>query len=272
MVPDPRARALRALARVALALWLVLPLVPLAIWSLAHGWRFPDLLPQEISLRAWRYVLSDSSGVLQSLWLTSAIAGMVTMLSVLIGVPAGRALGVYRFRGRGLVLLLVLAPTLVPGLAAAFGLHTVFIALGLTNSLAGVVLVHLVPALPYMVLVMTGIFANHDVGLEQQARCLGARPAQVLWHVTLPAVLPGIVVGAMFTFLVSWSQYALTLVIGGGRVVTLPLLLFGFASSGRHDLVGAMSMIYILPGAFVVLLTARRITGRPAALDGLARP
>lgn len=271
MAPDRRSR-LYGLARALLALWLVLPLIPLAIWSFAHGWRFPDLLPQDLSFRAWSYVLSETAGVLESLWLTSVIAGVVTGLSVLIGVPAGRALGLYRFRGRGLVMLLVLAPTIVPGLAAAFGLHTVFITLGLTNSLAGVVLVHLVPALPYMVLVMAGVFSNHDLGMEQQARSLGARPLQVLWHVTLPAVLPGIVVGAMFTFLVSWSQYTLTLVIGGGRVVTLPLLLFGFASSGRHDLVGAMSMIYILPGALVVLLAARHITGRPAALGGLVRP
>jgi putative spermidine/putrescine transport system permease protein len=50
--------------------------------------------------------------------------------------------------------------------------------------------------------------------------------------------------------------------IGGGRVETLPLLLFNFAASGRNDITGAIGMIYILPGALVLLLTARAVTGR----------
>ncbi len=269
---DPLAlRSFRVLTGALLIVWLVLPLVPLAIWSFARGWRFPDLLPQEWSLKAWSYALSDTSGVVGSLGLTIGISAGATVLSILVGVPAGRALGMYRFRGKQVVELMILAPTIVPGIAVALGIHSVFIAMGLTNTVTGVMLVHLVPTLPYMVLVMAGIFANFDPSFEAQARSLGASPVQTFWYVTLPAILPGIIVGGMFAFLVSWSQYILTLLIGGGRVVTLPLLLFNFATSGRNDITGAIGMIYILPGILILLLTARHLSGQSGAVGGFGR-
>jgi putative spermidine/putrescine transport system permease protein len=263
---------LLVLAGALLALWLVLPLLPLLIWSFARGWRFPDLLPRQWSLHAWETVLSPRSGLLESLWLSLVVAVLATALSVAVGVPAGRALGLYRFRGKGAVELIILAPVIVPGIAVALGLHAVFLHLGLTNALAGVVLVHLIPTLPYMILVMAGIFANFDPAFEAQARSLGASPWQTFRHVTLPAIFPGVVVGALFAFLVSWGQYILTLMIGGGRIVTLPLLLFNFAAAGRNDLAGAIAVVYVLPGIVILLLTARQLSGSSAALGGLGRP
>ena len=267
----PMLRNLRVLSGIVLIVWLILPLVPLAIWSFARGWRFPSLLPNQWTLQAWEYAFSDTSGVLDSLWLTIWIALCATVLSVLIGVPAGRALGLHRFRGKAVVELIILAPVIVPGIAVALGIHGVFITLGLTNTVSGVILVHLIPTLPYMTLVMAGIFANYDPAFELQARSLGASPLKTFWYVTLPAIMPGIVVGGLFAFLVSWSQYILTLLIGGGRVVTLPLLLFNFATSGRNDITGAIGMIYILPGILILLLTAKQLSGRSGAIGGFGR-
>lgn len=267
-----RADRLRLLAGLALAFWLVLPLAPLAVWSVAHGWRFPALLPPELSLKAWAYALSPASGVLQSFGVTLGIAGAVTGLAALVGIPAGRALGLNAFRGRGLVVVPILAPAILPAIALAPGLHALFLHLGLTGTVGGVILAHLIPALPYMVLVMAAVFAGFDTEAEDQARCLGARRGQVFRHVTLPAILPGVMTGALFTFLVSWSQYLLTLGIGGGRVQTLPLVLFTFATSGRNDVTGAVAILYILPGLLVLALTARHLTGRgPALAQGLGR-
>lgn len=262
---------LRILSAALLIIWLVLPLIPLAIWSFARGWAYPNQLPKDWTLQPWTFALSDQSGVLASLALTTGIAFAATTLSVLIGVPAGRALGLYQFRGKAAVELMILASIIVPGIAVALGLQTVFISLGLNNTIAGVTLVHLIPTLPYMILVMSSVFAAYDPLAEDQARSLGASPIQVFRHVTLPAVMPGIIVGAMFTFLVSWGQYILTLTIGGGRVQTLPLLMFQFATSGRNDITGAIAMIYILPGVLILILSARHITGRSAALTGVAR-
>ena len=150
---------LRALSAVLLIVWLILPMVPLAIWSFADAWRYPNLLPNDWSLRPWTFALSAHSHVLSSLTLTTGIALAVTALSVLIGVPAGRALGLYDFRGKAVVEIIILAPIIVPGIAVALGLQTVFITLGLNNTITGVTLVHLIPTLPYMVLAMASVFA-----------------------------------------------------------------------------------------------------------------
>ncbi|MFZ5710542.1 MAG: ABC transporter permease [Pseudomonadota bacterium] len=273
MTRDPAwFRSLRALSGAVLIVWLVLPLVPLVLWSFARGWRFPNLLPQQWSLQAWEFALSARSGVLDSLWLTVWIAALTTVLSTLVGVPAGRALSLYRFRGKEAVELFILAPVIVPGIAAALGIHSVFIGLGLTNTVTGVVLVHLIPTVPYMTLVMAGIFANHDPAFEQQARSLGASPLQTFVHVTLPAILPGLIVGGLLAFLVSWSQYVPTLLIGGGRIITLPLLLFNFAAAGRNDITGAIGLIYILPGIIILLFTARHLSGTSGAAGNFGRP
>jgi putative spermidine/putrescine transport system permease protein len=267
-----RADRWKTLAALALAVWLVSPFLPLAIWSVAHGWRFPDLLPAVYSARAWSYAVSDTAGILDSFALTTFIALATTALAALIGVPAGRALGLYRFRGKGLVTLLLLAPAILPGLAVVFGLHGIFLRLGLTGTVTGVILAHLVPVLPYMTLVMAAVFSTFDPAFEDQARSLGATPVQTFRAVTLPAILPGLLTGALFSFLVSWSQYLLTLAIGGGRVETLPLLLYSFVAAGRNDVTGAIALLYILPGVLALLATSRRITGRGAALAGGLRP
>ncbi len=261
----------RGVAVWVLALWSVLPLVPLVIWSIAHGWRFPDILPAKTTLAAWSFALSDASGVLVSLGVTAGIAATTTLVSLVIALPAARVLGMHDFRAKSLVQTLILTPVLVPGIAVALGLHGIFLSLGLTNRLIGVVLVHLVPALPYMILILTAVFAAYDRAFEDQARSLGASPLQTLWYVTLPAILPGVLVASLFTFLISWSQFLLTLMIGGGRVVTMPLLLFGFATSGRNDLTGAIALIYILPGIAILIVTSRYLSGRPAAIVALGR-
>ena len=256
-----RAERWRLLAGIALAAWLVLPFLPLVIWSVAHGWRFPDLLPQELSSKAWAYALSSRAGVLGSFALTVGIALATTCLASLIAVPAGRALGLYQFRGKGLVTLLLLAPAILPSLAVVFGLHGMFLRLGLTGTVGGVILAHLVPVLPYMTLVIAAVFSGFDTDFEAQAT-----PLQTFRNVTLPAILPGLLTGALFAFLVSWSQYLLTLAIGGGRVLTLPLLLFSQSSAGRNDVTAAIALLYILPGLLILIVTARGVTGRGAAL------
>ncbi|MDE0138495.1 MAG: ABC transporter permease [bacterium] len=248
--------------------FLVAPIVPLFIWSISFRWFYPAILPTEYSARAWTEVITPHNDVLGVAWNTALIALVVTAMSILLGVPAGRALGLYEFRGKRLVEWMILAPIIVPGLAVVLGIHVLFIRAGLSNSIPGVILVHLVPTLPYMTLVMSGVFANYDTDFELQARSLGASRLATQLHITLPAIFPGVVVGALFAFIISWSQYVLTLLIGGGQVQTLPLLLFGFVRSDPA-IAGALSVVFILPAVIVLLLSSRYLSGDNAAVGGI---
>lgn len=254
-----------------MALAVLLPLLPLLLWSFAFRWAFPSLLPAEWSLRPWRYIAAPESQVGLALANSLALGVVVTLLAALIGLPAGRALGLYQFRGKRLVEFLILAPVIVPGLAVVLGIHVLFIRYGLSETFAGVALVHLIPTVPYMTLVMASVFANYDTQFEDQARVLGATPWRAFRLVTLPAIWPGVVVGALFAFLISWSQYVLTLLIGGGAVITLPLLLFAFAGSGDNAITAALCLVFVAPAVLLLFFTSRYLGGEPAAVSGFGK-
>jgi putative spermidine/putrescine transport system permease protein len=247
------------------------PLVPLAIWAFSGQWRYPGLVPQRGSLRGVQLLTDPRSQIPQALGTSTLIGVSVAALACLIGLPAGRAIGAYRFRGRRLVQFLLLAPVIVPGVAVTLGLQVFFIRYGLANTMAGVVMVQLVPTVPYAATILSGAFANLEVGYEQQARSLGAGPIRVLVFVTVPLMRPAIVVAALFAFLISWSEYVLTLLIGGGQVTTLPLLLFAAIGSADTTAASALSLLVIAPPLVLVVAATRLLSGDTAAVVGLGR-
>src|SRR5688572_2412177 len=238
---------LRWLAVISIVIAVIAPIIPQIIWSFAHRWLFPALLPTQWSLEPWQYVMSESSRVGEGFMNSLAIALVVCLLSILIGLPTSRAIALYSFRGKEVVEWLLMVPIIVPSIVATMGVHQVFIRLHLTDTFLGVCLVHLIPCIPYMVLVMSSVFANYGTDLEDTARTLGAAPVQVFWNVTLPGILPGLVVATMFTFLISWSQYVTTVLIGGGTIVTLPMVLFPFISGTNSAHAAAISLVFVAP-------------------------
>lgn len=260
-----------ALLRILLPLGVLLPLVPLLIWPFSSGWAFPRLLPEMVNLRAWTYLFSPASRLGRALLNSSVIAVVVTGLCAVVGIPAGRTLARRTFPGKAALELFLLMPLLVPPLVVSMGIHVTFLRLRLADTLPGVILVHLLPTLPYMIVVLKGVFASFDEDLERQAASLGASPAQVFLRITLPSILPGLAAGSLFVFLVSWSQYAITLLIGGGRVLTVPVLLFAFATSGDHAVTAALSIVFVLPAIGILLITAGHLSRRASVLGALGR-
>jgi len=249
----------------------LLPLLPLLVWAFAGQWRFPDVVPQQLSLRGVQLLADDRSQIPRGLATSALIATSVAVLACAVGLPAGRAIGLYRFRGRGLAQFLLLAPVIVPGLAVTLGLQVFFIRAGLADSTLGVVLVQLMPTVPYAATVIGAAFANLDVDYERQARTLGASSMQVLVHVTMPLLRPAILLAGVFAFLISWSEYVLTLLIGGGQVTTLPLLLFAAIGSSDTNAAAALALLVVGPPVLLLAGVARVLSARSPAVVGLGR-
>ncbi|MEL6400703.1 MAG: ABC transporter permease subunit [Cyanobacteria bacterium J06607_6] len=247
---------------------LFLPFLPLLIWSFAQGWYFPQLLPEQWTVANWQAIFTASTKVGQGFVQSLAIASLATTLALVVGLPAGRALGLMEFPGKGAIKLFLLLPIIVSPLATLMGIQFVLIRLGLSGTLLGVVLVHLLPTIPYMTLVLSSVYANFDLSYEAQARTLGASPMQVLSQVTLPLIAPGVVVGALFAFLISWNEFLLTFFVGSGRVLTLPMVLFTSLQGGNTGLTAAIAITSILP-ALVFLLFSSRALSDDAAIGGL---
>jgi putative spermidine/putrescine transport system permease protein len=142
------------------------------------------------------------------------------------------------------------------------GLHLWLLQTGIAGTFSGVVLVHLTFCLPYATFVMWGVFSNYNPDFESQARSLGASRLGVIRRVTIPLILPGIAVAALFSFLLSWSQYLSTLIIGGGSITTLPILLFALMGSGDRPVAAAVSIVFVVPALAALAASARYLGSR----------
>ena len=230
------------------------PFGVLVVQAFADSWRAPALVPQEWGLRGWRAVWS-SDGALEALATSLIVAVAATGLSLLLAWPAARVLGERRLRHPGPVFVLLAMPLLVPPFASGTGLTQWFIRLGLTDTLPGLVLAHLTVALPYAVLVLLSGFGPGLRELEEMARASGLTARQRLAWVTLPASRPALVVAGFLCFLVSWSQYGLSLAVSAGRP-TLPIILLPFVRSDPQ-IAAMLSLLFIAPALAALAVTVR---------------
>lgn len=246
----------------------LVPFIPLLLWSFSGRWFYPAILPQSFGLRGWSYIFGTAnSQIIQALGNSFSLALVTTLISLALGIPAGRALGLYEFTGKRLAILIFTLPVIVPPLSVAMGLHLWFIRLGLAETFGGVVLIHLTFCLPYTIFVIWGVFTDYNPEFEEQARSLGASKPQVILRVITPMILPGITVAALFSFLLSWSQYLSTLIIGGGKMLTLPIMLFSLMDSGDRPVAASVSLVFVIP-AFLALMASAHSLGR-AGLKGV---
>ena len=258
------ARVLRYISLILIILFLVSPLFAFFMNAFSFRWFYPQFIPNEWSIQAWEAIFAENFRLWEALGNSIVIALVVTVFSIIIGLPTARAMGMYQFRGKRIVEFLILAPIIVPGVSISLGLNINFIRWGLSGTVVGVMLVHLVPVMPYVVLTLSGVFANYNADFEDQARTLGASPIATFRHVTLPSIFPGIMVAGLFAFLVSWGQYILTFLIGAGQVTTMPILLLVTEAGGKKPDLAALSLIFIGPALLILILTSRYLSGTSA--------
>lgn len=244
---------------------LVAPLVVLVLRAFATSWVFPEVVPHPWTTRGFQTAFGSGSEVLHGLMLSIGIGVAVAALSCVIGWPAARAFGLYNFRGRRLVQMLFLAPVIVPTMAVAMGLQVFFIHLGLAGTATGVVLVQMIPALPYAITILAAAFANFDSDYESQARALGAGPIRRLLTVTLPQLRGPLAAAALVAFLISWSDYLLALLVGVGRVQTLPIQLFAAINATDTTAATAVALVVIVPPLLLVAAAAGPLSRASAA-------
>lgn len=254
---------------IAIAALIVGPFAPLVIQSLAFRWAWPNLLPtvwwaeqrerSPIPL-AWDYVLSPYSRIYEATFNTVVIGLAVTVICLAICLPAARVLARERFTGKSSFEFFLSLPLIVPEAAIGIALLMIFINLGLAGSYTGIIIAHLIPTIPYMVRMLTAVYQGLGREFEEQAMILGATRWQILRMVTLPMLMPGVVAGALFTFLVSSNIFLLTFFLGQGKIVTLPTLLFSKISGGTLDASAAgITLIVSLPGIILLVISERFI-------------
>lgn len=246
----------RTIAISLLVVLLTAPALVFVFHAFSRGWFYPHPLPQDWTLDPWTQQLSNAS-TLAALRQSLLLATLVSLISLPIAYPAARVLTLAHIPGASLIRLFLFIPTIVPPVAMGMGLNILFLRIGLAGTWLGVILVHLIPIIPYTIFALTSVFARYDPTYEYQARVLGANRLRTFLSVTLPLLRPGLIVAFLFAFLISWSDYLLTLLIGGGRIMTLPLLLFSTAAGGNPTTLSVLALLSIAPPILIILATTR---------------
>jgi len=247
---------------VMLAQW---PVLVLALRAVAPSWTFPDLLPSGSSADA------GGAGLLSSRLVTSGLTSLLLALATGVAAAAiglGIARGMQRSRPavRRAVSMVMFFPVIAPPVALGVGLQVVLLRTGLGATLAGVWLAHVIPAAGYVTLYLAGVLSLDDTQREEAARTLGASAWQTWWRVTLPALRSRLTEAAVLGGLVSWGQLAVTLLVGGGLVRTMPVELLAIIRSGDDRLASVAALLLTIPPliALSVLKGGAERTGVPA--------
>lgn len=237
---------------------IMLPLVLVVLWSFTSSWPWPQILPGEFDLRSYEFIQKNC--FVPMILLRSVVLSLtVTIITLLICIPAARALALYDFRGKKVVELLVLFPLIVPMVTVAMGIHVNFIQWGLANTFVGVVLVHLLPGIPYGVRIMQSTFKAYGKAYEFQGKNLGASKIQVFMHIMLPLMKPGLLLAGTMIYIISFSQYFITALIGGGKVMTYAMFYFPYVESGDRTITALLSIVFVGSIALVLFVSERFI-------------
>ena len=219
------------------------------------------LFPPRGYTLAWYLAIGPTFGAAAITSLELALAAVVG--SLLVGVPAGIGLSRYRFRGAGAISTLLLAPLSVPDIALGLGTYVLLVQIdeqlgsGLTGSLWGLVLSHIMITTPWVVRLCLAGLANHDRAAEEAAASLGARPLRVIWRVTLPAMRQGIIAAGLFVFISSFENLGLALFLTSPGVTTLPVSVFQYLEYHVDPMVAAVAVAQMV-GVSALLLVLNR--------------
>ena len=215
--------------------------------SFARRWLgtwLPDGYTINWYLDAWKeFQLGDI------LIVTAEVVLAVVMLSLLIGVPAAYALARREFTGKRALMLLFLLPLMVPPITYGIPMATVFYKLHLGGTIWGVILANMVPALPFVIMVMTPFIEQIDPNLENASRVFGASTGQMFRYVLTPLLAPGILAAGLLVLVRTIAMFELTFLTAGPDSQTLVVALYYavFAAGVRApQSVDAMAMVYMV--------------------------
>lgn len=190
------------------------------------------------------------------------VATVTTTFCLLVGSFAAYALARLNFKGKNLILALILTLSMFPPVAIVSPLYLMLKNIGLLNNYLGLVFPYTTFAMPMTVWILTSFFRTIPVGLEEAARIDGATPLQAFWKVIVPLAAPGTFTAAILVFIFAWNEYLFALTFMSNnlmKTVTVGLTMF----PGQHQMpwgdIAAATIVVTVPLIIMVLIFQRRI-------------
>ncbi len=214
--------------------------------------------PSGFSLR-WYAAMWRETKLMEAARNSVLLACLVCAATLVLAMPAALVLARGRFRGREALVALLTAPLLLPTIVLALALLILFVGYGLIGSWPGLLLAHLLVALPYGIRVLMTAVSTLPPAVEEAASSLGAAPWRVFRRITLPLMLPGVAATAAIVFLVSFDEVVISLFVVGPELTTLPVAMFRYVESRTDPLVAAVSALLVLLTLSIVMVLERAV-------------
>jgi len=251
------AKLTNGIALIVLA-FMLLPIIVLFLnaFNASRIFEFP---PRGFTLE-WFIQLSNSQEYQTSIRVSTMLAISAVVLALVTGVPAAFAIDRYQFPGRNFMQGLFLSPLLLPSIVWAVGLVQYYARLRILGSFPGMVLAHSIIIIPYVIRLVLSSFAFLDRELENAARSLGASPIRTFFEITVPLIIPGIIISAIFGFMISFTDVVVSSFVSGALYIPFPVRVYSeLRSEGIDPLTIAISAVIMAAIILIALVGEKMI-------------
>jgi putative spermidine/putrescine transport system permease protein len=205
---------------------------------------YPVFPPQGFTFKWFQRFLA-TEGFMESVWLSTTVALSTMAISSVLGTFAALGIGRWRFFGRAPIATFMMLPILFPATVMGLSLLIFFSSIGLSGSVHGLVIAHTIVATPFVIRMVTASLGEFDPAVEEAARNLGAGWWRTFFLITLPLIRPGLLAGALISFIISFDELVVTLFLAGPRLETVPVRIYTYIEFNTDPTVSAISTTLI---------------------------
>lgn len=246
-------------------LYLVFPLVVLiaASFTATDYLSFP---PKGLSLK-WYARLAGNAGFLDAAWVSLKLAGVATLIALIIGIPTALVLTRQRFPGKSAISALFISPLLLPAIVIGVAMLQYAHLVGFARTFTALLVGHVVIMVPYIIRTTMASLEGLPMNIEEAAQDLGANRFETFFLITLPQIKPGVIAGGLFAFIMSWINVEVSIFNSTAELVPIPVKLFNYIQYNIDPLVAAISAVTIYV-AFAVVFIIDALIGIDKATSG----
>jgi putative spermidine/putrescine transport system permease protein len=249
-----------------MALFILGPLIWLAIHAFASEWVYPNLLPEGLTLRWWKTIVGDQE-LVESIKNSLLISPIVVLLSSVICLPAAYAFSRYEFFGRKTFLIGMFAANAFPKIGLFASIATLYYTLNLMGTVVGVIIVQLLGTIIFMTWIPAAAFGSVPRNLEDAARDAGASKLRTFRDITLRLAMPGILVAMVMSFLASFDEAQGTYLVGVPTIYTMPTKMYALVLNYPVQIAAVFSILLAAPSVLLISIARKHIIGGQLA-DG----
>ncbi len=201
----------------------------------------------------WYLKAFENDGIQTAVWNTLIVATVATIFATAIATIGALVLARGgNFRGKTVSLGLITLPLMVPEIVTAVAVLIFFSAIGLNLGLGNVIIAHITFCIPFAFMPIRARLEGMDTSMEQAARDLYASEWEAFRYITVPLLMPGIVAGAMLSFVISMDDFIITLMVGGAGSTTLPVYIYSMIRRGLTPEINAVCTILLFVSIAIV--------------------